>query len=83
MAPPSADYVQIRRSELAQILQELTATLTLLDSLAKERPIVYMMKARLEQLLYPLEEEKTPVRSASTDSMKAFMLATDFKPVKK
>lgn len=83
MVPPSADYVQIRRSELAQILKELTVTLVLLDSLAKERPIIYMMKARLEQLLYPLEEEKTPVRPASTDALRAFTLSTDFNPGKK
>jgi hypothetical protein len=67
MAQPPVEYVQIRRVELVQIVKELSTALDMLDAISKERPIVFMMKSRLEALLQPEpEDEKTPTRSPST-----------------
>lgn len=71
MAQPPVEYVQIRRVELVQIVKELSTALGMLDAISKERPIVFMMKSRLEALLHPdPEDEKTPTKSVSTASLK-------------
>lgn len=72
------DVIQIRRHELRQILEEVRHVVKLLDELAKERPMVFVVKARLEALLNDVFDEKTPVRPPSSDSMKAFTATSNY-----
>ena len=72
------DDVQIRRHELQQILEEIRHVVKLLDELAKERPMVFMVKTRLEALLDTVDilDEKTPVRPPSVSAMEAFRVTS-------
>jgi hypothetical protein len=74
------DVVQIRRHELQQILEEIRHVVKLLDELAKERPMVFMIKARLETLLDTSFDEKTPVRPPSQAAMEAFTATSNYNP---
>lgn len=78
------DTVQIRRHELQQILEEIRHVVKLLDELAKERPMVFMIKTRLEALLdVSVFDEKTPVRPPSVSAMEAYRVTSEAAEKKK
>lgn len=71
------DTIQIRRHELQQILEEVRHVVKLLDELSKERPLVFMIKTRLEALLDTMFDDKTPARPPSISAMDAYRVTSD------